>query len=281
LDVQLSGEKLKVLQTMAGEIERAGRCFITDGGFHPGLPAALVRYVQPQFDCMERAVVSSAINLLGTAMPTESTIQEFLGEFKAFQMEVCKEGRWQKVKATSNKDMLKIDFSPEYGRYYCAPMMLEELRPLPELIPGLKETGFYITDVNQVVNLVVFPLLIVGLQASRGRMLNPLVKFMQWSYKNLSRPPYGVALKVNASGQKDGKPKAVEVMLYDADGYGLTAIPVVATLKQYLDGSAKKPGLWFMGLLSEPQRLMQAMECMGVKVRTKVEIGYKTEKVLT
>jgi saccharopine dehydrogenase-like NADP-dependent oxidoreductase len=44
LDVQLDVGKLAVLNSLAPEIERAGRCFITEAGFHPGLPSAMVRY---------------------------------------------------------------------------------------------------------------------------------------------------------------------------------------------------------------------------------------------
>ena len=43
-DIQYSQAKIVALKSLAGELEKSGRCFITDGGFHPGLPAALVRY---------------------------------------------------------------------------------------------------------------------------------------------------------------------------------------------------------------------------------------------
>ena len=41
-------------------------------------------------------------------------------------------------------------------------------------------------------------------------------------------------------------------------------------LLQYLEGSAKRPGLWMMGHLAEPVRLMIDMEKMGIKVTTAV-----------
>ena len=44
LDIQYSPQKFAVLHALSTQIEAAGRCFITDGGFHPGLPAALVRF---------------------------------------------------------------------------------------------------------------------------------------------------------------------------------------------------------------------------------------------
>src|SRR5574341_28412 len=61
LDIQYSTHKVGLLKSMQEEIEAAGRCFITDGGFHPGLPAVLVRYAAQHFDALEKAVVGSVI----------------------------------------------------------------------------------------------------------------------------------------------------------------------------------------------------------------------------
>ena len=44
MDPQYSTRKLDVLRGLEASIETAGRCFVTDPGFHPGLPAVLVRY---------------------------------------------------------------------------------------------------------------------------------------------------------------------------------------------------------------------------------------------
>jgi saccharopine dehydrogenase (NAD+, L-lysine-forming) len=73
-------------------------------------------------------------------------------------------------------------------------------------------------------------------------------------------------LKIDAIGKKNGKLKRVETFFYHEDGYMFTAIPVVACLLQYFDGSIKKPGLWTMGNIVEPNRLVMDMERMGVKV---------------
>ena len=54
LDVQYSTSKIAILQSIAGQIEQAGRCFITDGGFHPGLPAVLIHYAAQEFDSLEK-----------------------------------------------------------------------------------------------------------------------------------------------------------------------------------------------------------------------------------
>jgi saccharopine dehydrogenase (NAD+, L-lysine-forming) len=51
-----------------------------------------------------------------------------------------------------------------------------------------------------------------------------------------------------------------------ADGYVLTAAPMVACLLQMLDGSAREPGLHLQALLVEPARFLQDLQTMGVEV---------------
>jgi saccharopine dehydrogenase (NAD+, L-lysine-forming) len=82
------------------------------------------------------------------------------------------------------------------------------------------------------------------------------------------KPPDRVELQVQASGVKDGRLVEIQASVAHPDGYELTAIPVAAALLQYLDGSARKPGLWMMGYLSEPTRLMKDMERMGAQINT-------------
>ncbi len=87
LDVQYSPSKIALLKTMADSIEQAGCCFITDGGFHPGLPGLMVRYAALFFDQLESARVGSVIkedwkNLL----VEESTINELVELINDFEM---------------------------------------------------------------------------------------------------------------------------------------------------------------------------------------------------
>ena len=91
---------------------------------------------------------------------------------------------------------------------------------------------------------------------------------MWWGMQTFSRPPYLVLLKAEARGEKSERQVRVEITISHSDGYELTAIPVVACLLQYLDGSARRPGLWMMGHLVEPARLFKDMEQMGVQIST-------------
>ena len=85
LDVQYAAHKVPVLQSRAADIEKAGRCFITEAGYHPGLPAALVRYAGRHFDSLERAVIGSVIKQDWNITLSEATVAEFVGEFKDYR----------------------------------------------------------------------------------------------------------------------------------------------------------------------------------------------------
>jgi len=267
LDVLFSTKKIAVLKSMSTEIEMACRCFITDGGFHPGLPAALVRYAALGFDRLEKAQVGSVIKQDWKGLAVENaTMDELLEELNDFQMVFYKGGQWKKASLVSTADYLKMDFGREFGMQWCAPMLLEEMRTLPELFPSLQETGFFVGGFNWFVDWVVMPLALAALKISPRRSLRPMGKLMRWGLNVFSKPPYATMLKVEASGLKDGAARARQVTIYHPDGYVFTAVPVVACLLQYLDGSFQKPGLWTQALIVDPTRLMKDMERLGIEV---------------
>ncbi len=263
LDVQIGGKKLALLQSLAEDIKKAGRCFITEAGFHPGLPSALVRYAAAQLDVIESAVTAGYLNMGGNKLPYTEAVDELMEAFKEYQAQVFKNGQWTKP---GSFDMRKIDFGGDIGVKRCYSMFFEELRPLPEMYPSLKEAGFYISETHWLMDWVIGMLVMIGLKLFPRRGMRPLGKLFWWGMMNLPRPPYRVELQVQASGLKNGKQAQVRASIAHADGYELTAIPVVALLLQYLEGSAKRPGLWMMGHLAEPARLMKDMEKMGVSV---------------
>jgi len=262
LDVQLDANKLKVLQSLAPEIERAGRCFITEAGFHPGLPSAMVRWAAARLDRLESAVSAGYLNM-GQALPYTEAVDELMQIFQDYQAQVYKNGAWTKV---GSYEMRKVNFGGEIGQRGCYSMFFEELRDLPRQIPSLRELGFYMAGSNWLTDWVITPIVMLGLKLAPKRGIRPMGRLMWWGMQNLSRPPYAVLLQLVAGGEKDGQPARVKLAVSHPDGYELTAVPVAACLLQWLDGSARKPGLWMMGHLVDPLRLFDDMQSMGVKV---------------
>jgi saccharopine dehydrogenase-like NADP-dependent oxidoreductase len=263
LDVQLDPKKFAYLQSIKEEIECAGKTFITEAGFHPGLPSALVRYVAAHMDSIESAITAGYLNM-GKDLPYTEAVDELIELFKEYQSQVYKNGKWTK---TSSYDIRKIDFGGDIGLKQCYSMFFEELRTLPDMYPSLKEVGFYISESHWVTDWVIMPIVWMWLKI-RPKAVRSIGKLLWWGMGTFHKPPYRVELQVRASGSKDGQMIKSHVSVSHPDGYELTAIPVVAALLQYLDGTARKPGLWMMGHLVEPNRLFKDMEKMGVKCIT-------------
>lgn len=266
LDVQLGAQKFALLESLAPEIERAGRCFITEAGFHPGLPSALVRYAAAQLDQIESAVTAGYLNM-GKGLPYTEAVNELIETFKDYQAQVYRGGAWTRPRSF---ELRKIDFGKDIGRKQCYSMFFEELRPLPAMYPSLKEVGFYISESHWMIDWVIMPLTFAWLKLMPNA-LRPIGRFLWWGMGAFHKPPYRVELQVQATGIKDGKPACFKASVSHPDGYALTAIPVAATLLQYLDGSARKPGLWMMGHIPDPARLFEDMKRMGVEFSTTIK----------
>lgn len=265
LDVQLSSPaKLNVLYSLKSQIVESGCCFITDGGFHPGVPAAMVRFATNKFDKLEVANVEAAFQLKWNELYfSKSTTQEFIEELENFNPLVYQNNQWIKL---SMKNYPKIDFGEPFGTRYCTPMFLEELRSLPDQIPSLKETGFYIAGFNWVTDYIIIPLSFISFKISSKLAKIFFGNMFLWGLETFSRPPFGAVLQLNASGLKNGSTALLKIKLYHEDPYLLTAVPVVACLLQYLDGSIGKSGLWFQANFVEANRFFKDFERLGISV---------------
>jgi saccharopine dehydrogenase (NAD+, L-lysine-forming) len=262
LDVQYADAKLAVLRAHEKEICDRKLCFVTEAGYHPGLPSAMIRYAASKLDWIESANVACYLNMKN--IPYTEAVDELMEGFLHYQAQVYKNGAWTKP---SSWDMHTFNFGTEVGKRACYSMFFEELRQIPAMYPTLKDTGFYISGSNLLADMIITPIVFLGLKIAPKRGIRPLGKLMWWAMGK-SRPPYRVMLKVEATGQLSGKPVSVDASLDHADGYELTAIPVVALLKQY--DRVRKPGLYMMGHLADPDCLFQDMERMGVRVRTSI-----------
>jgi hypothetical protein len=220
-----------------------------------------------KFDRMFKANVGSVIKVNWNALSfSPATITEMVGEFSDFDTLFFKNGAWKRGRMDIVMDYIRMDFGAPFGRQVCMPMMLEEMRALPKSFPTLRETGFFVGGFNPVTDWIVMPLMMVGLKII-PRASRQMERLMVWSLQKFSKPPYGTRLKLEAEGEKDGQRTTFEMLLSHVDGYVFTAVPVVATILQWLDGSIRLPGLFTQGELVQPERLIRDMQRMGIALQ--------------
>ncbi len=266
IDMQMTNELLKPPTELQAKIERVGCCFVIQAGFHPGVIAALVRYAAQQMDVMDSAIIGSVIRDK-TGLPFTSGVTELVESFRNYKSEMYKDGRWQKLKYA---DYPKIEFEHDFGKLLTYPVDMPELRRLPERLPDLKDTGFFVAGFNWFADYLVTPLIMLGARVAPRQTASPLGRLLSWSTKKFTKPPYGTVVQVNAVGQREGQTVGFRLSLFHEDAYVLTAIPTVAMIKQMLRKEFQ-PGIHLMGLCCDPTSLLADVERMEIPITQQLE----------
>ena len=262
-DLLLSGEaKFAALERLRPRIESEGRCFITDGGIHPGLSAAMIRALEPAFSRLERAEVGGLLRADWNAYAfEEATIHEFAHEFRDYRVEALRGGNWSEVEWRDA--MRSFDFGSPYGRERCSLMYMKELELLPDQIPALSDCAFYVSGFNPVVDATLLPLGLVVMKISPDTLGRPYARLLAWALRRFGRPPYGTVWQLEAEGERAGGPISAGLRLSHPDGYWLTAAAAAACLLQRLDGSLREPGVHLQALAVDPGRMLGDLVRMG------------------
>ena len=269
-DIQPSHHKLAYLRSIREFIEGAGCCFITEGGFHPGLPAVLVRFAATFLDRLQRATLGMAFSLDWAALDlSKGTVEEFVGELTAHRPLTFDHGTWSRQPWWRSR---KLDFGSPLGVRQTVPAMAAELEELPRLHGSLVELGLWIAGFNWFVDWVGFGVGSVALKVLGARAVRPVGRTIRWGLRRFSRPPWGAVILVEAGGWKKGRLVGVRGVVSHRDAYDLTAVPAAATILQYLDGSVRRPGLWLQGLVVDPRRFMADLERLGATVEYGLQV---------
>jgi len=257
------------LERLAPRIEEAGRCVVTQAGFHPGVPAALVRWASLRMEVVEFAWAAGLLRPAG-GIPYTPAVDDLVESFRHYTAHELREGRWQRIRLTSPRAFRKVWFDFGFGPQRTSPMDLDEMRGLPQLVPGLRRTGFSVAGFDPVTDWVVTSVIMVALPLFGRRAVTPMGRLLCWSTRTFGRPPFGIVVQLEAEGWNEGERARLRLGLFHEDGYDMTAIPTVSMIEQLLDGSARRPGLHLMGLLADPERLLADVGAMGVRVRALV-----------
>lgn len=280
IDIQMSSPaKLKILNQHVRQFEERDICYVTDGGFHPGLPAALVRFCAEQMDHIESGHVYGAlkINWAETGASRETMI-EFIDELKNYNNSVYEKGEWIKQPYSRT---FPFDFGQPFGKAKCVPMYLEEMKVLSQQLPELRDTGFFISGFNHFLDNWLMPIIFMGITVFPKKWCGPFFDLFLWGSK-FTKPPYGVMLVSECTGLQNNQPVNIRIEISETDEYLLTAAPAAACVLQLIDGSTRRPGLFFQSNVVEPMRFLTDLNKMGVEsvlIRNgqTVEVDYLNE----
>ena len=263
LDIYFQQSIYPLLETLRQQIAEAGCCFITQAGFHPGLPAVYIRKGADYFDRYNKAIIAFVMN---TRFENSESLYELVDTVADYNPDIYQNSQW---KMGTYQDAIKIDYGHRFGVRSSMPIDMVEIKPLPVRL-GLRETGIYTTGFNWFTDYLVFPLIALSQKIKQGFLRAFWVKILAFGINTFSSAEEGVVFLLKADGEKDGQPQHVEIMSEHDSAYEFTVIPVIACLQQYLDGSIRKAGLWMMGHIVDSDRLLDDMRKMNVKIQIRI-----------
>ncbi len=257
LDILVTGSVWTDLQVLAPKIAEKGKIFISQAGFHPGMLAVMTRLGAGYFDRYDEACLSMAME---TALERPEQVAEIIPLITHFDSWLYENGAWRKA---TYRDAIKVNVGGKFGKMQLYPFWMEELRSMPTLL-GLKKVGLYISGFNWLVDNIIMPLIIMLDWLGGKRFQKLSERIFYWGVKKFAPDTEGVVMLNDAKGLKNNQLHKVRLRLEHPDAYLFTIIPVVACLKQLLDGQLPG-GLHMMGHVCDLDRLMQDVEAMGLR----------------
>lgn len=261
LDIQLSNAKVAAVRARSVAALRAGVMLVTDGGFHPGVPAAMVRHAHERMPFLTTAVIGSVIAQDWRALKplARSTVDELMTEFRDFRYEEFRDGRWASARRSR-----PFTFPSPFGTRKCAAMGLTEMHEVTANAQYLRDVGFYVGGFNPVVDRLIIPIGYMGMKVSPQFTKRRVGPWMERALVRYSKPPFATILQLDG-GQAGERPRPL-LRVGHADGYTMTAAPAVAAVLQMLDPAARQPGAHLQGTMVEPQRFFTDLATLGVRV---------------
>jgi len=194
------------------------------------------------------------------------------GRHNALMIQACLErgADWIDMQMTNELLNPMVEFEYGFGKLRAYPVEMPELRRLPELLPDLRNTGFFVAGFNWVSDYLVTPLMMLSSNIAPRRTASWLGRLLSWSTKTFARPPYGTVVQVDADGRRDDRPAQFRRSMFHEDAYVLTAFPTVAMIKQMLQDELQ-PGIHLMGLCCDPVQLLSDIERMGISITQRLE----------
>ncbi|WP_026790721.1 saccharopine dehydrogenase NADP-binding domain-containing protein [Pleomorphomonas oryzae] len=263
-DIHLSSSmKWRALRTLEPDILRRGLQFVSDGGFHPGLPAVMVRKLSASVD-LTHAPVYACFNVDWSRLSFGSgAADDFVDELRDMNPSAFRDGQWVR----SWRNYRDFDFGAPQGRQQTIAMGIEELRLLPDRFPHLRTTGFYIAGFGPIIDHIVLPATLLA------AMLPPLRHLAATAFlaalKRWTRHEEWTVLVCDGRGSRDGLPATARLRISHGDPYELTAIAAAACVLEMTHG-VRRPCLLPQAVFVNPEVFLGNLRGMGVDVEESI-----------
>lgn len=263
-DIHLSSSaKWRHLRALEPDILRRGLQFVSDGGFHPGLAAVMIRRLSTSVDLVSAPVYASFNVDWSRLRFGPSAADGFVDELRDMDPSAFLDGRWVR----SWRNYGDFDFGAPQGRQQTIAMAIEELRALPDRLPHLRTTGFYIAGFGPIIDHVVLPATMLA------AMLPPLRHLAAAAFLAALRrwTPHEewTVLVCDGRGSRDGLPVTAQLRISHGDPYALTAMAAAACILEMTNGP-RRPGLLPQGLYVDPEGFLGSLRGMGVAIEERI-----------
>ena len=136
VDILLDPATPDRLAALVPELARKGRVFLTQAGFHPGLPGVFIRAAAGRMTCLRRARVLMAMS---TGFDQPAATRELVQAVRANDARILEAGRWR---AAGWRDMVTVEFGAGCGTRSCFPLRMREIEDLQDgIIKGARQSA--------------------------------------------------------------------------------------------------------------------------------------------
>ncbi|QZN95996.1 hypothetical protein [Symbiopectobacterium purcellii] len=268
LDIMLSTPaKWQALTALAPAMTQQGRCFITDGGFHPGLPAAMARWAANRMDTLTQAEIYAALRIDWQAGSlSDATLAEALDEFTAFDMHIWAQGRRRRLNLFA---LPRFTFAVPIGQKACTPMPLGEMQALIAAIPTLQRANFYIAGFSPLCDWLLLPAIVMLTRCGARTLALRTLRHMLTHYAS-SPPPHQLEITLMAEGRVAKDNVSMTLSLSGSDPYLMTVLPTIACIRQWLSDPPFPPGLHHQAMIVEPERFFDDLHHTTLTLSSRV-----------
>jgi hypothetical protein len=259
-DILLCSDRKRIILTSyQNRIYEAGIIYITDGGYHPGLPAAMARLAEWVSPSLSTINIYSSFGVdWGDKLFSEQEKIMFLKDVLSTKMCFLEEGQWR-----TGMKIMNFHLNGKTQDFF--PVDLDEIRELILYVPTLINAGFFIAGFGRFIDYIMMPIFVLLVKIS-PRSIGIIARLFALTLKMLCRNENYALLHLSAEGPHE----EVEMTVSYGDAYGLTALPVVAFLNQYNNNERKNPGIYRQVFYVYPVEFIDDLQRMGVFINKKI-----------